>query len=180
MCTHHPRARTEGGFSLLEVMVALAILALAAFPMLEVCNNSIDDASLTRLMRVAKDLANRKLNEVRLGDPAVTDGSSGEFSQLERRIGEYQGFFWEVSITTEGDAIGGEDSIADPADPTGGQNNLPTDVPNNQEEEAIPLVLKRVEVLVRYPYIRNEREYRLETYIYLPQDEEDIDSETLR
>ncbi len=168
----------ESGFSLLEVMVALAILALAAFPLLQICNDSIDDASLTQRMRLAKDLATRKLNQVRLGDPQVTDGSAGDFTEWERRVGEFEGFSWEVTIVTEGDSLMGSDEEMG-EDGAGEGNSGPTDTPEQLEEE-LPLILKRVEVVLVYPYFDGEREYRLETYIYLPQDEEDLEEDPIR
>lgn len=69
------RRRAAGGFSLLEVILALAILAGAIAVLSEVARNALENARIARDITVAQLLCESKLDEITAGitspEPAV-------------------------------------------------------------------------------------------------------------
>ena len=81
----------KGGFTLLEVMAALAVVALALTVLLVERNLAVQRTSRTNDRRAALHLAEEKLNEIVLG---LETGASGEFT-------DPPGFRWSVEERIE-------------------------------------------------------------------------------
>lgn len=78
------------GFSLIEVMVALAILALAVSALLIVRNNAIKEAIKTSELRKIAILVQQKMGELVVG---LEKGSSGTFVEEG-----YRNYLWQTTI----------------------------------------------------------------------------------
>jgi len=90
--------RRTAGFTLIEVMIALAIIALTSVILLDQRVEIVRDAERARDTRSAWVLAARKLAELEM-DPAVWQGtgsqSTGDFSEVDPA---YARFFWEYAV----------------------------------------------------------------------------------
>lgn len=81
----HSRAPAEAGFTLLEVLVALAIVGLAVVTLLELSSQSLRLVKTSGDYQQAVLLADRIATETQPSDEAVDLGEEGPF-QWERRI----------------------------------------------------------------------------------------------
>ncbi|MFH1625329.1 MAG: type II secretion system minor pseudopilin GspI [Pseudomonadota bacterium] len=85
--------RADGGFTLLEVMVTLAIVGIALVAILRSLAMSVDVSNESRNLSVATLLAKWKMAEIESQVfPDVGEGG-GEFGD------EYPGFRWETTTT---------------------------------------------------------------------------------
>ncbi|MFP7753283.1 type II secretion system minor pseudopilin GspI [Thermodesulfobacteriota bacterium B35] len=83
----------QAGFTLLEVMVAVAILAIALVTLIGSQSQSVSLAGLTRFDTTASLLAAGKMTELQLaGFDDLTDGE-GDFGE------QFAGYRWKVSVT---------------------------------------------------------------------------------
>lgn len=81
----------QPGFTLLEVLVAVAIIGIALVMLLGNVNGNLVMASKTRDLQIASNLAQKKLTEIDLeGYPEVRE-ESGEFE-------EAPGFEWYLTV----------------------------------------------------------------------------------
>ncbi len=89
---------TSRGFTLVEVLVSLAIIAIVLITCLRAQNQSIRLYHLSRDMTVATILARQKMLEIEL---AV---KLGEFPELGEDEGDFEdtfpGFSWQKSVST--------------------------------------------------------------------------------
>ncbi|WP_439858973.1 type II secretion system minor pseudopilin GspI [Pseudomonas sp. MBLB4136] len=69
--------RREAGFTLLEVLVALAIFALVAASVLSASSRSLQTAARLEDKTLAMWVADNRLTELQLADGAVADGRDG-------------------------------------------------------------------------------------------------------
>lgn len=94
------RAR-NGGFTLVEVMLALGILAIVSVTLLNQRVHVVEEAGRSRDARMAWALASRKMAELEL-DPVIWKGpgdfSNGDFHELSP---EAAGFRWEYRAMRE-------------------------------------------------------------------------------
>ena len=86
------------GFTLLEMMVALGILAVAYVALLEAQSASIRLSSFGKQITVATFLAQTKMEEIeekltREGFPDMDDTDDGHFKDLG-----YQNFYWKLAV----------------------------------------------------------------------------------
>ena len=79
----------HSGFTLLEVMVAMAILAIALVAVLSFQAQSISMANEARLMTTASMLTQSKIAEI---ESVGTETSSGDFGE------DFPNYRWELSI----------------------------------------------------------------------------------
>lgn len=93
-------ARGQAGFSLLEVLVAFAILALILGVLLQIFSGSALRATLAESYLKATTLAEARLNEMGREAPLVAGGLTGQTED---------GFAW--SLTVEPYPIEGLDSV---------------------------------------------------------------------
>lgn len=82
--------RSRQGFSLLEVMVALAILSLAVSTLLVIRNNSIEKAGRSRSLRKTRILLEQKMGEIAMG---IEKRTSGSFTEAG-----YENYVWSAEI----------------------------------------------------------------------------------
>ncbi len=95
------KTKSNRGFTLVEVMVALAIIGLVAVLLLAKRVDVVKDAGKTRDERLAWVLAAWKMGEIER-DPAVFQGGgisgSGDFNDLAPEYAEY---YWETEPVRE-------------------------------------------------------------------------------
>ncbi len=82
------RPRDRSGFTLLEVMVALAILGLAIVTIIQLFSQGLRLLKLSGDHQRAVLLADQKIREVEPAAERVESGQEGEFS-WERRVAHY-------------------------------------------------------------------------------------------
>ncbi|MBK8175513.1 MAG: prepilin-type N-terminal cleavage/methylation domain-containing protein [Rhodospirillales bacterium] len=93
----------EAGFTLLEVLVAFAVLAVLIVPILQVFGGGMGSTRTARTVAMATLLARSKLAEVAAARPLAVGEAEGTF--------EDAGFRWRASIVTDDsvlDTIDGE------------------------------------------------------------------------
>ena len=106
------RARnSSGGFTLVEVMIAMAIIGVVAVVLLQQRIEIVRDAARARDLRTAWILTSQKMAELEL-DPTLWTGagmqSNGDFSEVDP---DYGAFYWEYQIVRE------PIDLSDPRDP---------------------------------------------------------------
>lgn len=101
MKTRVSRPRGPAGFTLVEVMVAMAIVALTAVVLLDQRVAIVQDAARARDKRICWVLASQKLAELELDKTLWTGiggGNNGDFSEVDPDYGIYT---WEYQIVRE-------------------------------------------------------------------------------
>jgi len=99
------RNTTNKGFTLLEVMIAVAILAIALTTLLGSQSQSVSFANSAKFETMAALLAQSKMSEITTRKPDELTNDSGDFGD------DYQGYNWEVVVSDI--AITGLDNISD-------------------------------------------------------------------
>ncbi|MCK5517017.1 MAG: type II secretion system minor pseudopilin GspI, partial [Desulfobulbaceae bacterium] len=108
------------GFTLLEVMVAVAIIALSFVSLLGSQSQSISIASISRFETIASMLAAQKLAEMQVSGFEEASSTGGDFED------DFAGYHWqtEVSELTEDDlGIKGSDGLLKVVDLTVSRGN---------------------------------------------------------
>ncbi len=82
------------GFTLLEVMVAVAIMALVLVTLLGLKNRSVQDVLLAQHMTTATMLAKREMVETTLVKPSLPAEDEGNFPEEE-----YKDYAWKRTIS---------------------------------------------------------------------------------
>ena len=110
------RHQGEGGFTLVEVLVAMAIIGLTAVVLLDQRIGIVQDAARARDKRTSWVLASQKLAELEL-DPTIWTGlggqNNGDFAEVDPELAAFQ---WEYQIVRE---------LIDTAGPTDPQKDDP-------------------------------------------------------
>ena len=101
--------RSVAGFTLLEVLVALAIIAIVFVSVLRLQGQTISMDDSVRFYSVAPFLAQAKMSEVISNPSEYTGGSSGDFGD------DAPGYSWQVNID-EIKLTGPENAILDMMD----------------------------------------------------------------
>jgi len=83
---------TEKGFTLMEVMVAMAILAIALVSIFQLQSQSISMATDSRFMTTAALLAQSKMVEVETQSPLSNKTENGDF------VPDYPQYAWQLII----------------------------------------------------------------------------------
>ncbi len=86
--------RNETGFTLLEVMVAVAILSLVLVTLLGLKNRSVEDVILAERMTTATLLAKRLMVETLSVQPLAPAEDEGEFEEEE-----FKEFAWKKAVS---------------------------------------------------------------------------------
>ena len=84
---------SDKGFTLLEVMIAIAILAIALTVLLGNQGKSIRLAEESKFALTASLLMSDKLSELEISEEELSNGE-GDFGE------EYPGYFWVVEVDT--------------------------------------------------------------------------------
>ncbi|MFO1052129.1 MAG: prepilin-type N-terminal cleavage/methylation domain-containing protein [Planctomycetota bacterium] len=103
--------RADAGFTLLEALVAVAILAMVIIPFLSMRTRAIEDSADARGWRVAREIAERYLSEIQAGAR-----ESPPTNRLSVDVEGYPGFSYKVligeaAISEEQTALAGTDSF---------------------------------------------------------------------
>lgn len=83
---------SDQGFSLIEVMVAVSIIAIALTAAFSLQSRGLTLANEARFDTTASLLAQKKIAEIEAGNPEDITTSSGDFDD------DYPGYKWEISI----------------------------------------------------------------------------------
>jgi general secretion pathway protein I len=89
------RTLASRGFTLLEVMVAVAIMAMVLVTLLGLKNSSMQDVTLAQHMTTATMLAKRTMEETIAPRPLLPAEDEGEFPEAE-----YKSYKWKKTIVT--------------------------------------------------------------------------------
>ena len=93
------------GFTLLEVMVAVALIAIALTTLLGSQSQSVSFANSAKFETMAALLAQSKMSELALRDADELSDDSGDFGD------DYPGYAWDVTVSDI--SIPGIDAISD-------------------------------------------------------------------
>ena len=84
---------TIKGFTLLEVMIAVALIAVALVTLLGSQSQSVSYANSAKFETMAALLAQSKMSEILIQDADALSGDSGDFGD------DYQGYAWEAKVS---------------------------------------------------------------------------------
>ena len=98
-CFHVPES--EKGFTLLEVMVAVAIIAIAFVSLLGSQSQSISIATISRFETTASMLARMKLAEIEIEGFEELSGTQGDFED------DFSDFHWQTEVSELTDDVTG-------------------------------------------------------------------------
>jgi len=90
--------RFQQGFTLLEVMVSVTIIAIALVTLIGSQSQSVSIATLSRFDTTASLLAQQKLAELALGGFDELRSDSGDFGE------EFSAYSWTVEVSDLGEA----------------------------------------------------------------------------
>jgi len=87
------KVNSSSGFTLLEVMLAMAILAIALVAVFQSQSQSISMVGQARFATTASLLAQSKMAEVETMDPGKINADSGDFGD------DFPDYSWKVDVT---------------------------------------------------------------------------------
>jgi type II secretion system protein I len=93
MVPHAERARQEGGFTLIEALVALGIVATVVISFIGIRTSALIDATYARNWRLAREIAEQKMSELQAG-ARETAPESGTKVPLE----DYEGWSYTIVL----------------------------------------------------------------------------------
>ncbi len=93
------------GFTLLEVMIAVALIAIALSTLLGSQSQSVSFANSAKFETMAALLGQSKMSEITVQEPDELTNDSGDFGD------DYPGYAWEVNVSDI--VIPGMDNISD-------------------------------------------------------------------
>jgi len=97
--------RSNDGFTLLEVMIAVALIAIALTTLLVSQSQSVSFANSAKFETMAALLAQGKMSEISQLDAGALSSDSGDFGD------DYPGYAWEATVSDI--SIEGVDNISD-------------------------------------------------------------------
>ena len=95
----------DKGFTLLEVMIAVALIAIALTTLLGSQSQSVSFANSAKFETMAALLAQSKMSEITMQEADSLSNDSGDFGD------DYPGYAWEATVSDI--SIEGVDSISD-------------------------------------------------------------------
>ncbi len=93
ICSGEGRFGGTAGFTLLEVMIAVSLIAIALVTLIGAQSRSIDIATRSRFEAMAALLAQRKLAEICLLEYGLVNDGTGDFGE------DHPGFRWKSQVT---------------------------------------------------------------------------------
>ena len=176
-------ADRRGGFTLMEIMVTLAVVAIAMTLVLQNREQAMMNSYQARWANLARSLARELLSELEFH----------ELDQLNGRWDKYDLIEYEIEVDEEDLLTGEEEDDEDEYEGTSFDtrgDNAPADLvdPNAEEEEEDNYPVRRVKLTVYYPDVRNMADddpkplsLVIETiFRALPEDEDDIVGDPFR
>ena len=100
-----PKILHNRGFTLLEVMIAVALIAVALVTLLGSQSQSVSYANSAKFETMAALLAQSKMSKILIQDADALSGDSGDFGD------DYQGYAWEATVSDV--SIAGLDTISE-------------------------------------------------------------------
>ena len=97
--------RTNKGFTLLEVMIAVALIAIALTTLLVSQSQSVSFANSAKFETMAALLAQSKMSEIAMHGADTQSGDSGDFGD------DYPGYAWQATVSDF--SIQGAESVSD-------------------------------------------------------------------
>lgn len=88
---------SSGGFTLLEVMVAVAIISIAFVSLIGAQSQSVSIAGHTRFAVTSALLAQQQLTEIEMAEYDQISSSSGDFGD------NYPGYNWQAEVSELGE-----------------------------------------------------------------------------
>ena len=88
-----PKILHNRGFTLLEVMIAVALIAVALVTLLGSQSQSVSYANSAKFETMAALLAQSKMSEILIQDADSLSNDSGDFGD------EYLGYAWEATVS---------------------------------------------------------------------------------
>ena len=95
-------SRTLSGFTLLEVMIALAVMSIVLVSVYRMHSQSLSMNTAARFYTLAPLLAQNKMAELEALSPDGFPDDSGDFGE------QYPGYSWQTSITDVSSEVLGE------------------------------------------------------------------------
>ena len=86
--------KVDDGFTLLEVMVAIALIAIALMAVLGSQSQSVSLAGEARFNTTAALLAQSKMAEIESRDPEDLTADSGDFDE------DFPGYTWKMAVSS--------------------------------------------------------------------------------
>lgn len=93
-----PGSGVQRGFTLLEVMIAVAILALVIVSLLGLKNRSVQDVMKAEHITTATLLAKRMMNEALVKTPLVIAEEEGDFPE-DQYGSRYRDYRWKKAVS---------------------------------------------------------------------------------
>lgn len=92
-CRRSQRLYTiSGGFTLLEVMIAMAILSISLLAVYQSQSQSVSMTGNARFLTTASLLAQSRMEEIKMTDPLNIKDSSGDFGE------DFPDYTWKVEL----------------------------------------------------------------------------------
>ncbi len=88
----------QAGFTLLEIVVALALFAFIVVEVLADREKSIGMSADARIIQTVRYLAMSKIDEIRHDPEALGEGDQGDFSDLNDDGQDFSNFLWEAKV----------------------------------------------------------------------------------
>lgn len=143
--------RADRGFTLLEIMVTLAIVGGAMVLVLGQRENALIASYQARNANIARSMARELLSELEFHELTSNTGSSDK----------YPGFEYDIEIEEQDLLTGKEDDDKDPNNDNSGSRfsdksrfSDAVDAAEEEEEEEFPV--RRVKLTIHYPNVRRQ------------------------
>ncbi len=97
-------SKPQRGFTLLELLVSLALFSLGVVSLFVVKSNSVREAYMSRNLTLARMLGESLMEDLVLGTRDYEDGEGGDVWSLEGiefeafQTDDYEGFYWTVGV----------------------------------------------------------------------------------
>lgn len=168
---NHLRHR-ESGFTLLELVAALALFAFIIIEILADREDSIELSADARVIQTVRYLAAAKMDEIANFPDKFEESQSGAFDELDEKAPyqDFSSYSWELEVERVL-AVGSGDSDAERLFDDEDEGDFPTDAEGNDLQARY---VRRIVLTVRFePNGEFNPELSVKLQTYLPDLEED-------